>query len=297
MEFNRLASTGPGWLDFARGSGPLILGASIALHIVLLALLPSLNRCLSASQPPELLVKLQAAVPVARIKAAAQPIAAPTPAYPAYPAPSHAIAPPLSSKQMKPSRQQMPAQSGAPATSDTLQPGTVATVTGGGGPAVASGNGVGSGEGSGSGPATAMPAAEGLPGGTGTGTSHSGIPAAPAPKPATMPQSQPKPAPAIDVKSLLASYAGGVKAAILRHKAYPATAERLGHEGAAKVSFTIDIDGSLQSATIRSSSGYDELDEAALDAVRSAAPFDSIPAEARKDQLSMSITLKFSLGG
>jgi protein TonB len=83
----------------------------------------------------------------------------------------------------------------------------------------------------------------------------------------------------------------------LRHKAYPAIAERLGHEGAVKVGFAVDASGSLLSASVRSSSGFNELDQAALDAVQQAAPFDAIPAAAGKDLLSLSITLKFSLGG
>lgn len=178
-----------------------------------------------------------------------------------------------------------------------MEPGAVVgTTNGGSGPAVASGNGVGAGGGSGTGPATGVPAPNGLPGGSGTGSSPAVIPPALPAKPAP-PKPQPKPEPAIDVKALLASYAGGVKASILRHKAYPAIAERLSHEGAVKVSFTVDAGGSLLSATVRSSSGFDELDQAALDAVQNAAPFEAIPDETGKSQLSLSITLKFSLGG
>lgn len=98
-----------------------------------------------------------------------------------------------------------------------------------------------------------------------------------------------------DAKRLLTDYASGVKSAILREKTYPGLAERQGHEGAVKVGFTISADGSLQSVTVKSSSGFDELDEAALDAVRDAAPFDPLPSGTGRRQLPLSVTLRFSL--
>jgi protein TonB len=62
-----------------------------------------------------------------------------------------------------------------------------------------------------------------------------------------------------------------------------------------KVSFTVGADGGLKAVSVKASSGYDELDEAALSAVRDAAPFDPIPLEAGRQQLTLSITLRFSL--
>jgi periplasmic protein TonB len=118
-------------------------------------------------------------------------------------------------------------------------------------------------------------------------------PARPEPKP------QPKPAPPteppVDVKALLAQYAAGVKAAILAQKYYPPAAERLGHSGNVKVSFTLDAGGGLAGVSVKSSSGFDELDSAALDAVRRAAPFGALPAEVGRDELSLSITLKYTI--
>jgi periplasmic protein TonB len=118
---------------------------------------------------------------------------------------------------------------------------------------------------------------------------------APALSPAPKPAPKPEPAPAVDVKVVLAKYAAGVKAAILAQKYYPPAAERLGHTGDVKVSFTVDAGGSLARASIKSSSGYDELDNAALDAVRRAAPFPAIPAEAGRDNLALSITLSYTV--
>lgn len=297
MMLYRLAPTCPGWLGFTRRGGLLILGASIVLHIMLFALLPSMHDCLSATLPPELLVKLRIAEPDARIRpAATQPSEAEPQVQPAHQLHAPLGALPPVPKPVTASRQPTPAKPDALVAGGTVRAGTASTLTGGDGPAVAPGSGTNAVGAGGHSASTGGPSGEGQIGGSGAGNNPSRIAPALTPPPAP-PKPQPKPAPAIDVKALLASYARGVKASILRHKTYPAIAERLAHEGAAKVSFTIDANGSLQSATVRSSSGYDELDEAALNAVRSAAPFESIPAEVGKDQLSMSITLKFSLGG
>lgn len=90
-------------------------------------------------------------------------------------------------------------------------------------------------------------------------------------------------------------YAGTVKAQVLSRKYYPAIAERLGHSGDVKIGFTIAANGELAGLRVKTSSGWDELDEAAAQAVRGAAPFDPLPAEAARDELSLAITLKFTL--
>jgi len=123
----------------------------------------------------------------------------------------------------------------------------------------------------------------------------------PEPAPAPEPQHQapppppPEPESQLDVKALLLEYAAAVKAQVLQRKYYPAIAERLGHAGAVKVGFTIMADGQLADVHVKSGSGWDELDEAALDAVRSAAPFDAIPEETDRAELALSITLKYTL--
>jgi protein TonB len=99
------------------------------------------------------------------------------------------------------------------------------------------------------------------------------------------PQSAPEPESAIDIQALLTAYAVGVKAQVLKYKRYPATAERLGQTGDVQVGFTIAADGALAAVRIKASSGWEELDEAALETVRSAAPFEPIPAETGRNEL------------
>jgi protein TonB len=62
---------------------------------------------------------------------------------------------------------------------------------------------------------------------------------------------------------------------------YPAQARRSGVRGTAEVLFTIREDGTIGDPFIRKTSGSDALDEAALEAVRCAAPFRPPPAPAR----------------
>jgi protein TonB len=62
---------------------------------------------------------------------------------------------------------------------------------------------------------------------------------------------------------------------------YPARARRSGIRGTAEVLFTIREDGTIGDPAIRKTSGSRTLDEAALEAVRRAAPFRPPPAPAR----------------
>lgn len=284
---------GPRWLDLVRGSGWVFLGASLVLHTILLIVLPRPGTGLTGMSQTEMYVKLNS------VAAAAENIPDQPPPLPeALPAPrERQSAPALPGKPApapgKPVANSTPAQANAGPPGSPADAGEVVAGNGSGGEPVYSGHGTGGGVGpgseDGSGPAS------GTDTGTGTGTAPSYVPPAPAPPPPT-PKPVPKLEPEIDVKALLGSYASGIKSAIVRRKQYPAVAERLGHEGSVKVSFTVDASGSLDSATIKSSSGYDELDDAALEAVRSAAPFDPIPEDAQKEQLSLSITLNFNLG-
>lgn len=119
------------------------------------------------------------------------------------------------------------------------------------------------------------------------------------PKPPPMPERLPvlvkDPEPALDVQALLKDYAAGVKEQVLEHKRYPQVAQRLGHTGDVQVGFTIGADGELASLRLKGSSGWEELDTAALEAVRSAAPFEAPPAASGRTELALSITLKYVL--
>ncbi len=60
---------------------------------------------------------------------------------------------------------------------------------------------------------------------------------------------------------------------------YPSAAQRRGLKGNPVIEVVIDRGGRLESAAVRSSSGYPEIDAAALDILKLASPFDPFPPE------------------
>jgi len=102
--------------------------------------------------------------------------------------------------------------------------------------------------------------------------------------------------PVIDNSAVKASYQKDILAKIDRMKIYPPIARRMGHEGRVLVSFTLNGDGSIGNPVLGKKSGYGELDYAAMETVRKAAPFSAIPSGLG---LSMEITvwINFNLSG
>jgi len=79
---------------------------------------------------------------------------------------------------------------------------------------------------------------------------------------------------------------------INRAKYYPWTAKRSGFEGAPRVTFRIGDDGTINSVTLAKSCGIPELDEAALETVRRAAP---LPRYPQPITLAIRYSLKFGV--
>lgn len=73
------------------------------------------------------------------------------------------------------------------------------------------------------------------------------------------------------------SYFEGLKAKIYHEWGYPDAAAKEGWAGRLWVRFVIKKDGALEEVTLIRSSGYPMLDDAALSAIRLAAPFYSFP--------------------
>lgn len=91
----------------------------------------------------------------------------------------------------------------------------------------------------------------------------------------------------------VSNYPGKVRRKLNRAFRYPAEAKRQGLRGVAHVSFTVTSGGGLAGVRIAKSAGSALLDEAALDAVRRAAPFPAIPAGAGRDKWVFTIPLEF----
>ena len=89
------------------------------------------------------------------------------------------------------------------------------------------------------------------------------------------------------------NYKGKVRRKLSRARRYPAEARRQGLRGVAHVRFTVSSDGGLVSVSLTKSAGSPILDEAALDAVRRAAPFPPIPESAGRNSWVFDIPLDF----
>ncbi len=76
---------------------------------------------------------------------------------------------------------------------------------------------------------------------------------------------------------------------------YPQAAFEQEEEGTAVVKFSIGEGGDLTSSRIIKSSGYNYLDQGALDVVRSAAPYDPLPREFNISQLNVVARFQYKL--
>ena len=90
-------------------------------------------------------------------------------------------------------------------------------------------------------------------------------------------------------------YYNKVRRAIQKRHKYPPQASRLNWEGTATIRFVIKRDGTLQSVEVSESSGYVLLDNAAKNAVRTAAPFEPVPISQAGEEFSLSVPIEFRL--
>lgn len=84
------------------------------------------------------------------------------------------------------------------------------------------------------------------------------------------------------------NYAARIRAVLARHKP-----SGNGYTGTTRISFGLTMSGDLTYAEIASTSGKDKLDQAALAAVRQAAPFGAAPPDANANELRFTIPFYF----
>ena len=90
----------------------------------------------------------------------------------------------------------------------------------------------------------------------------------------------------------LNAYRAAIRREIERHKRYPARAKMMRKQGVVSVSFSVSSDGSLSGERVTNSSGDESLDNAALEAVRSARPVGPKPAGFAS---SVSVPISFTI--
>ena len=99
----------------------------------------------------------------------------------------------------------------------------------------------------------------------------------------------------IDTGVVRGLFTGKVRQRIANAKYYPRIARRRGIEGQPVVAFTLDKGGRLMEAGLAKTSGYQLLDQAALEAVQQAAPYPEIPAELNAETFQFKLPISFIL--
>lgn len=97
----------------------------------------------------------------------------------------------------------------------------------------------------------------------------------------------------LDIKYV--HYLTKVKSKILLLWKYPQKSYERNEEGDSVVKMSLDADGTLAGATLLSSSGYAELDDAALSAVHMAAPFEPLPEFYNLSRLNITASFEYKI--
>ena len=83
-----------------------------------------------------------------------------------------------------------------------------------------------------------------------------------------------------------------VIAAVKKHKNYPSNARRMRHQGVVEVRFLLKTDGSIDELKVSKSSGFESLDNGALENVKKASSEFPKPKEARYLRFPIAFTLR-----
>ena len=83
-----------------------------------------------------------------------------------------------------------------------------------------------------------------------------------------------------------------VIAAVKKHKSYPNNARRMKHQGVVEVRFLLKTDGSIDELKVTKSSGFESLDNGALENVKKASSEFPKPKEARYLRFPIACTLR-----
>ena len=98
-----------------------------------------------------------------------------------------------------------------------------------------------------------------------------------------------------DFKEIWGRYTNSIQLKIAQAKTYPSLARERKQQGKAFLSFKLDKDGRILEFSIENSSGHKILDQAAIKAIKEAAPFPIIPASLNKKYASLKISISFVL--
>lgn len=125
-----------------------------------------------------------------------------------------------------------------------------------------------------------------------------------APKPEAPPTPNPVPPPVVQkpvapspaqISDANDQYGNTLWGAISKYKKYPRIAQQRGWQGEVIVELSLDGNGKLRSKQILQSSGYDSLDQQALEMVEKALPFPPPPEALRGSNFTIKVPIPFKL--
>ncbi len=98
-----------------------------------------------------------------------------------------------------------------------------------------------------------------------------------------------------DAGEIISDYISKVRYRIEKEKRYPKKSLIRKEEGTVMVSFLLNSSGSLLSAEVFSSSGFEGLDDAAIETVMGASPYPPFPKRLKRDRLSLKVPIKYEI--
>lgn len=98
-----------------------------------------------------------------------------------------------------------------------------------------------------------------------------------------------------DTGYAISDYISKVRYRIEREKRYPKKSLIGKEEGTVMVSFLLNSSGSLLSAEVFSSSGFEGLDDAAIETVMGASPYPPFPKKLKRERLSLKVPIKYEI--
>lgn len=98
-----------------------------------------------------------------------------------------------------------------------------------------------------------------------------------------------------EIKESLLRYQDSIKQKIQENKKYPRWALRAKHQGIVRIVFDVLPSGAVKDLNIIQSSGFDELDAEALQAVKRASPFSSFPEMLKENKIQIEVDIVFTI--